>query len=65
MLWDLATQAQAREWSIDKAVAHSVALSPDGRYLAIGTASGGEGLVSLYDLELIMVEQLALTAAGM
>jgi WD40 repeat protein len=65
MLWDLATQAPAREWSIDKALAHSVALSPDGRYLAVGTASGGEGLVSLYDLELIMVEQLAPTAAGL
>jgi WD40 repeat protein len=65
ILWDLVSQAQVREWSIDKALAHSIALSPDGRYLAVGTASGGEGLVSLYDLELIMVEQLAPTAAGM
>jgi WD40 repeat protein len=65
LLWDLGTQAQVREWAIDKAVAYSVALSPDVRYLAVGTASGGEGLVSLYDLELIMVEQLAPTAAGM
>jgi serine/threonine-protein kinase len=64
-LWDIATQAAVREWSIDKTMAHSIALSPDGRYLAVGTASGGEGLVSLYDLELIMVEQLAPTAAGM
>jgi len=64
-LWDIATQAPLREWSIDKTMAHSIALSPDGRYLAVGTASGGEGLVSLYDLELIMVEQLAPTAAGM
>jgi serine/threonine-protein kinase len=64
-LWDIATQAALREWSIDKTMAHSIALSPDARYLAVGTASGGEGLVSLYDLELIMVEQLAPTAAGM
>jgi serine/threonine-protein kinase len=63
-LWDLATQAPVREWSIEKTLAHSIALSPDGRYLAVGTASGGEGLVSLYDLELILVEQLAPTAAG-
>jgi eukaryotic-like serine/threonine-protein kinase len=65
ILWDLVGQSQVREWSIDKAMAHSVALSPDGRYLAVGTATGGEGLVSLYDLELIMVESLAPTAAGM
>ncbi len=63
-LWDIVTQAPLREWSIDKTMAHSIALSPDGRYLAVGTASAGEGLVSLYDLELIMVEQLAPTAAG-
>ncbi|HEY1376410.1 MAG TPA: serine/threonine-protein kinase, partial [Gemmataceae bacterium] len=62
LLWDVATQAHVREWSIDKAVAYSLALSPDARYLAVGTASGGDGLVSLYDLELIMVEQLAPTA---
>jgi WD40 repeat protein len=64
-LWDVATQSIVREWLIDKAFAHSVALSPDGRYLAMGTATGNEGLVSLYDLELIMVESLAPTAAGM
>jgi serine/threonine protein kinase/WD40 repeat protein len=64
-LWDIATQVPVREWAIDKSMAHSVALSPDGRYLAVGTADRGEGLVSLYDLELIMVEQLAPTAAGM
>jgi serine/threonine-protein kinase len=64
-LWDIASQAPVREWSIDKAMANSLALSPDARYLAAGTAGGGEGLVSLYDLELIMVEQLAPTAAGM
>ena len=33
--------------------------------VAVGTATGGEGLVSLYDLELILVEQLAPTAAGL
>jgi WD40 repeat protein len=64
-LWDVTTQSAIREWSIDKTVAHSIALSPDGRYLAVGTATGSEGLVSLYDLELIMVEQLAPTAAGL
>jgi serine/threonine protein kinase/WD40 repeat protein len=64
-LWDVATQTAVREWSIEKTMAHSFALSPDGRYLAVGTAGGNEGLVSLYDLELIMVEQLAPTAAGM
>src|SRR5262249_17424768 len=63
-LWGRSTRAPGREWSIDKTMAHSVAFSPDGRYLAVGTAAGGEGLVSLYDLELIMVEQLAPTAAG-
>jgi serine/threonine-protein kinase len=64
-LWDIVTQTPVREWLIDKTMAHSVALSPDGRYLAIGTATSGEGLVSLYDLELIMVESLAPTAAGL
>jgi len=64
-LWDIATQSMNREWSIDKSMAHSVAISPDGRYLAVGTAGGNEGLVSLYDLELSVVEQLAPTAAGM
>jgi WD40 repeat protein len=64
-LWDVVTQSPVREWSIDKAVAHSISLSPDGRYLAVGTAAGSEGLVSLYDLELIMAEQLAPTAAGL
>jgi serine/threonine-protein kinase len=63
-LWDVATQAAVREWSIEKTMAHSFALSPDCRYLAVGTAGGGDGLVSVYDLELIMVEQLAPTAAG-
>jgi eukaryotic-like serine/threonine-protein kinase len=63
-LWDVVTQTPVREWFIDKTMAHSVAISPDGRYLAVGTAARGEGLVSLYDLEVIMAEQLAPTAAG-
>src|SRR5437588_5318926 len=64
-LWDVVTETPVREWSLEKTLAHSIAISPDGRYLAVGTATGGEGLVSLYDLELILVEQLAPTAAGM
>jgi len=61
-VWDVGTQAAVREYTIDKAPAHSLALSPDGRYLAAGTTS--DGVVSLYDLELIQVEQLEPTAAG-
>jgi WD40 repeat protein len=58
-LWDVATQAPVREYAIEKAMALGLALSPDGRYLATGT---GAGVVSLYDLELMMVEELAPTA---
>ena len=59
-LWDVASQSPVREWMVDKSMIHGVAMSPDCRYLAIGT----DGLVSLYDLELIMGEQLAPTTAG-
>jgi WD40 repeat protein len=61
-LWDVAAGTPVREWQIDKGMAYSLALTPDGRYLATGTS---DGAVYLYDLELMLVEELAPTRAGL
>jgi WD40 repeat protein len=62
ILWDIATQAPVREWQFDKGVVAGVALTADGRYLATGTS---DGAVHLYDLELMLVEELDPTRAGL
>ncbi|MBX7102716.1 MAG: serine/threonine protein kinase [Gemmataceae bacterium] len=49
-LWDVAEQVKIREWQIEKGLIHSVAISPDARFLAVGQ---GDGQVSFYDLELM------------
>ncbi len=61
ILWDVSTQQPVREWAIDRSRAYSLALSPDARYLATGTS---DGMVSLFDLDLLLVEELEPTAAG-
>jgi serine/threonine-protein kinase len=60
-LWDVASKSVAREWMIDKSLAYSAAISPDGRWLATGT---NEGRVFVYDLDLILVDQMPATNAG-
>jgi serine/threonine-protein kinase len=60
-LWDVAAKSVLREWMIDKAFALSHALSPDGRWL---TAGMNDGQVFLYDLELILMEQMPDTTFG-
>jgi serine/threonine-protein kinase len=61
ILWDAATPSRLHEWSFDKTLAASVALSPDGRRLAVGD---GDGRVHLYDLGPPAVEGPAPAAAG-
>jgi eukaryotic-like serine/threonine-protein kinase len=61
-LWDVAAKSVVREWMIDKALAASVALSPDARWLATGTS---DGRVFIYDLDLILVDQMPPTQAGL
>jgi serine/threonine protein kinase len=60
-LWDAAAKSVVREWMIDKAMAYSVALSPDGRWLATGS---NDGRVFVYDLDLMLVDQMPATNAG-
>ena len=60
-LWDVASKSVAREWMIDKSLAYSAAISPDGRWLATGT---NEGRVFVYDLDLMLVDQMPATNAG-
>lgn len=60
ILWDLATQKPVREWQFDKGRTMSLAVSPDLRYLATGMT---DGTVHLYDLELMLVDQMPKTRA--
>jgi serine/threonine-protein kinase len=61
ILWDLAAQRRAAEWSFDKAVTASLAVSPDGRRLAVGDSSGQ---VHLFNLEPLLPAGLTSTVAG-
>jgi WD40 repeat protein/serine/threonine protein kinase len=49
ILWDLATGAKLREWQLYRTLVTSVALSQDGRCLALGN---NDGTVSLFRLNL-------------
>src|SRR5262249_3314166 len=40
MNWDLQTNRVVREWELPAATISGVALTPDGRYLAVGSADG-------------------------
>jgi eukaryotic-like serine/threonine-protein kinase len=48
ILWDVITQSKVRAWTFDQTLAAGIALSADGRTLAVGA---GEGQVHLFDLE--------------
>lgn len=54
-LWEVTEQAKVREWQIDKSMMHSIAISPNCRFLATGL---GDGLVAFYDLELFAAEDV-------
>lgn len=49
-LWVVTEQRRVREWQVEKSILHSVAISPDGRYVALGL---GDNQVAYYDLELL------------
>lgn len=49
-LWEVTEQIRVREWQLEKGMIHAAAVSPDGRYVAIGH---GDGCIALYDLEII------------
>jgi WD40 repeat protein len=59
ILWDVATGARASEWSMEKLLAASLAVSPDGRRLAIGDSAGH---VNLFHLESARAPGLVPTA---
>ena len=62
-LWNVASKSVVQEWMIDhKMLVFSVALSPDGRWLATGT---NDGKVFLYDLDLMLIDQLPATNAAL
>ena len=50
-LWELTEQQRVREWQFEKAMMHSIAVSPDCRFLATGH---GDGSVNFFDLELMV-----------
>jgi serine/threonine-protein kinase len=50
-LWDVLGRAKVREWQLDQPLLYSVAISPSGRHLAVGT---GVGRVVLLDLEILI-----------
>jgi WD40 repeat protein len=47
VVWDLVKQGKVSEWRLEAAVPYSVAVSPDGKRVAVGS---GDGTVSLYVL---------------
>jgi serine/threonine-protein kinase len=49
-LWEVTEQRRVREWQVEKSLLHSVAISHDGRFVALGH---GDNQVACYDLELI------------
>lgn len=48
ILWDLATRARLREWPMRGLMVSSVALTFDGRYLAVGKTDGTVAVFRLY-----------------
>ncbi len=60
ILWDVATQKPVREWQFDRSRALGLAVSPDLTYLATGLT---DGTVHIYDLELMLVDQMPKTLA--
>jgi serine/threonine-protein kinase len=61
ILWDLTTQRQVAEWSFDNGITSSLAVSPDGRRLAVGDSTGQ---VHLFSLEPMLPAGLSSTDAG-
>jgi WD40 repeat protein len=56
-LWDMVGQAKVREWQLETSLLSTVALSPSGRHLAVGS---GDGRVLLLDLEIILTPSVPL-----
>jgi serine/threonine-protein kinase len=46
-VWDIPKQSKVSEWRLEGAVPYCVAVSPDGRRVAVG---GSDGTISLYEL---------------